>query len=199
VLPGEQCDPDTGGTSNAKRAASSSSSCDSDCSAPRCGDGFVNVVADEDCDDTYLASGTPAVTPTCDTDCTDAACGDGVINAAFIIRLLHDDAMTIAGEACDPGTGTSPSDPQRALADTADCDRDCSPVRCGDAYISVLAEEECEHPYRISPNAPTPTASCDEDCTFPACGDGKRNAAAGEDCDDGNTTSGDTCPGNCQL
>ena len=45
--------------------------CDVDCSRPKCGDGVVNELAGESCDDA-------GATATCDVDCTRPMCGDGV-------------------------------------------------------------------------------------------------------------------------
>jgi len=58
-----------------------SATCDDDCTAVECGDGYLNETAGETCDD----SGESA---TCDDDCTVAECGDGTVN-------------TTAGEDCD--------------------------------------------------------------------------------------------------
>jgi cysteine-rich repeat protein len=60
-----------------------SAECDADCTAPACGDGVINALAGETCDDGNLEP---------NDDCTDtcllASCGDGIINA---------------GEECDDG------------------------------------------------------------------------------------------------
>lgn len=57
--------------------------CNADCTTPVCGDGFVNTVAGELCDDV----GESLI---CNADCTPAVCGDGKPNLA-------------RGEACDLG------------------------------------------------------------------------------------------------
>lgn len=75
-----------------------------------CGDG-VRGEPDEACDD-------GAESATCDADCTLPACGDGVVNAR-------------AGELCDDGTGTTPTD----------CTTECS-VDAGVAVDSGATGEE---------------------------------------------------------
>lgn len=70
---GEACDE--GGVDTA--------TCDANCTAPACGDGYTNTVL-EQCDTGGVARAT------CDADCSLPMCGDGVINAA-------------AGESCEPG------------------------------------------------------------------------------------------------
>jgi cysteine-rich repeat protein len=72
-----------------------SADCDADCTAPACGDGIINALAGETCDDGNLEN---------NDDCTDqcllATCGDGIVNA---------------GEECDDGN-VAPDD---------DCTPDC--------------------------------------------------------------------------
>lgn len=189
---GKACDPNSGTTGNRRRASADSSSCDADCSAVRCGDGYENAAAGETCDDVYYASGSPANTATCDTDCTPAACGDGLVNNQFVIRYLFNNTTTAVGEACDPATGTT-GDPQRATLNTADCDHDCSVSRCGDGYVNSSAGEACDATAYQPGTIPPANAGCDPDCTLPACGDGIRNVPAGEECDDDNSENDDDC------
>ncbi|WP_083682578.1 DUF4215 domain-containing protein [Archangium sp. Cb G35] len=110
------------------------------------------------------------------------------------------------GEACDEGT-----------KNTATCNRDCSPPRCGDGLINEAANEECEpsdadpfcninctHGFcgdgivnlkkeecdsgkGISHGKSALTSTCNDDCTIPRCGDGIINKAAGEDCEPSDT------------
>lgn len=85
------------------------------CTAPMCGDGYVNTAAGETCESNNVDE------PDCNgMTCTAPACGDGYLNAA-------------AGEACDDG------------ADTANCNLDnCQPPTCGDGIINDAAGEECD-------------------------------------------------------
>jgi len=81
------CTSGPGGGAEFCDDAGVSATCDSDCSAPACGDGLTNGPAGEQCD-------TSGESATCDADCTNVQCGDGVINAT-------------AGEECDDGNTTS--------------------------------------------------------------------------------------------
>jgi hypothetical protein len=85
------------------------------CTAPTCGDGYINTVAGETCESNGVDE------PDCNgATCTAPSCGDAYINAA-------------AGEACDDG------------ANTASCNLDnCQPPMCGDGIINDAAGEECD-------------------------------------------------------
>ena len=83
-------DCDTGGDSQ---------TCDGDCTAPACGDGYHNPnfdppgpVAAEECD-------TGGNTQLCDSDCTTPMCGDMFVNPNFDPDLVD---PNIVGEECDP-------------------------------------------------------------------------------------------------
>jgi len=168
---GEQCDPDTGATSDPQSADENSATCDRDCSSVRCGDNFTNGDAGEECDDVYVTSGGKPHTDECDANCTDAACGDGTVNPAFEVDLLGS-SSTLPGEECDPASGMT-ADEKRATSDAATCDRDCSLPRCGDFYRNTVTEQ-CDDQFVASGPKPN-AATCDSDCTAPACGDGIQN------------------------
>ena len=85
------------------------------CTAPSCGDGYLNTAAGEDCESALIDSA-ECVGMTCKT----SVCGDSYTNAA-------------AGEACDDGE------------DTATCNlENCQPPMCGDGIVNVVANEDCE-------------------------------------------------------
>ena len=185
---GEECDRGPGG----------SSSCNPDCTASRCGDGIVNPLAGERCDDggasatcdgmcrpivcgdgvvsgaeecdTFGAGG-----PGCNADCTFSRCGDGVVNAAD-------------GEACDDG-------------DQDNCTWECAATCRGPTVRPVCGDgvrqcgEACD---QGSLNGAY--AACAADCSGPGpiCGNGVVEPAYGEVCDDGNTAGGDGCRPDCQ-
>jgi cysteine-rich repeat protein len=173
--PGESCDH--GGVPTA--------TCDSDCTPVTCGDGVINSMAGETCDDAGMSA-------TCNHDCTPAACGDGVANAA-------------AGEECDTGGSSASCDHDCTIArcgdgvinatagetcdasgvSTPSCDRDCTAPACGDDFVNAAAGEECD--------TASESTLCDADCTAAWCGDGMVNAMAGEECDDGNRVDSDGC------
>jgi hypothetical protein len=102
---GEACD-----------SATDTSACNANlCTAPSCGDNYVNTAAGEQCE----SNGVDSADCNAST-CTVPACGDGYVNAA-------------AGEACDDG------------ADTAACNAaNCQPPVCGDGIVNAAAGEECE-------------------------------------------------------
>lgn len=192
TLTGKQCDPGTGRTGNSRRADEDSATCDQDCSAVRCGDGYENQAAGETCDETYFATGSPPNTEDCDSDCTAPACGDGIQNTEFEIAFIASDATTsncpnfpCFTEQCDPNTGTT-GNPLRADGNSEFCDLDCSTARCADNHINPEAGEECEHPFQPS-NEPIPeTANCYANCTIPRCGDGREfDHLIDEECDPG--------------
>jgi cysteine-rich repeat protein len=89
---GEECDTGTVGNT---------AGCDLDCTLAVCGDGYHNVVAQEQCDDAVAS-------PQCETTCRLPVCGDGTTNR-------------LAGEECDDSNTTS--------GDT--CSAQCKLERCG--------------------------------------------------------------------
>ncbi len=172
-----------------------SATCDADCTAPLCGDGVLNLLAGENCDDgnlipsddcptncqpatcgdgfLHLTAPVPEVCDTagesmsCDADCTAPSCGDGTLNGT-------------AGEACDDG------------GESATCNVDCTTAMCGDLTVNNTAGETCDDGMR--------TTTCDSDCTAVSCGDGHVNMTDGEECDgDGAGNGGETlaCDTDC--
>jgi cysteine-rich repeat protein len=85
--------------------------CDSDCTAPMCGDKLLNKAAGETCDD-------GGDSMACDKDCTPAMCGDKVVNMA-------------AGETCDDGN----------MLNTDACVASCKVAKCGDSFVQAGVEE----------------------------------------------------------
>ncbi|WP_428269808.1 DUF4215 domain-containing protein [Haliangium sp.] len=186
---GEDCD--TGGDS---------ASCNSDCTAPVCGDGHVNLVV-EDCEPDAVDGGAPVNSADCNWDCTAPVCGDGLYNPE-------------AGETCDTAGDTESCDADCTAAecgdryrnsvsgeycddggvDTVNCDFDCSRAYCGDRYRNSARGEYCDE-------GGVDTMNCDFDCTSADCGDGYPNSARGEECDQGtnNADMPDRCRTNCRL
>jgi cysteine-rich repeat protein len=81
VDPGEDCDPG---------AAGDTASCDADCSAVSCGDGYLNAAAGEQCDDMDESTN-------CNTNCKPVTCGDGIWNRT---AEECDDGNTASGDGC---------------------------------------------------------------------------------------------------
>lgn len=190
-----------------------SQSCDSDCTLPICGDGYLNIAAGEACDD-----GNDSVLDACPSGapglCQRARCGDGFLEFG---REQCDDGNDIKTDACPSG----PPDDDKPT---------CRLTRCGDGYVNAAAGEICDdgngdntdacpdgiggtcQPARCGDGfkaddepcdtSGIDTVSCNADCTIPDCGDGHVNRAAAEDCDDGNRSNNDDCPdgvgGTCQ-
>ncbi len=125
--------------------------CDGDCTAVTCGDGYLNLIAGEQCDDGNTSAGDGCgsacdiegcgngiVEPgedcddagessTCDGDCTDVSCGDGLTNAA-------------AGEECDTSTGTLGCEDRGFSFGTLSCD----PITCAlDTNGCTLLDHRC--------------------------------------------------------
>ncbi len=210
---GEDCD--SGGQDTA--------SCDSDCTAPACGDRHVNTAAGEQCDE----GGVDATN--CDSDCTAVECGDGHLNRAAGEGC--DDGNTVAGDGCSPqcrieACGNGVLDPGEECddggVDTTNCDSDCTAPACGDRHVNTAAGEQCDDGNTVAGDGCSPqcqieacgngvldpgeacdeggvdTTNCDSDCTRPACGDRHVNTAAGEDCDDGGVDT-TTCDADCTF
>ncbi|MBX3246339.1 MAG: DUF4215 domain-containing protein [Myxococcales bacterium] len=107
-----------------------SPTCNPDCTPAVCGDGIVNAMAGESCDDGNTEPGdgcsatcvneecgngivdpgeqcdTRGESATCDPDCTNAVCGDGYVNMAAGEQC--DDGNTDAGDACSPTCQLTP-------------------------------------------------------------------------------------------
>ena len=186
---GEQCDD--GNFTNGD-------GCSWDCRRPFCGDRLVDtydkdgVSFTETCDDGNTTDGDG-----CAATCTSVElCGDGELNPRGY--TLQADAYgqasgtAIAGaEACDPAPGGV------HLAETADCNLDCTEAKCGDGKVNDAAGESCDPGTGtvVGNNdlALAPSADCNADCTVAACGDGKTNSNhkpnplvdRGEQCDFG--------------
>jgi cysteine-rich repeat protein len=153
-----------------------------------CGDGDVNSVVGEECDD-----GNQNDEDDCTADCRINICGDG-----------HRDMQGPETEDCDV-TGAP---------DTADCDGSsmaahaCTTAVCGDGYTNGAAGEVCDDGNTVSGDG------CKADCSsLEVCGNdlldshlpGTMNCNTAtmlgtncpEVCDDDNTTAGDGCSPNC--
>lgn len=176
--------------------------CDIDCTAAACGDGMLNTVAGEACDDgndsntdacavcqnaicgdSYTRSGYEECdmgtdTYFCDGNCTAPACGDSYINPAY--GESCDDSNAMGGDGCNCGTVES----GWSCTGTPSVCR----TTCGDNITA--GAEQCDMGAGDS-------ISCDGDCTYAVCGDSRINTAAGEACDDGNGNDTDACI-NCQ-
>lgn len=198
-----------------------SSTCDSDCTEPSCGDLLVNIANGEQCDDGngsdndactscqvafcgdgHVWSGREACDPaldpdTCYGDCTLSACGDGTVVAA-------------AGEVCDDGNQANETQCPYGTVFCTTCNASCSaPLQllgpyCGDGTLT--SPEACDDGNSLTEFAceygEESCAVCSSTCTpIPRlgsfCGDGVTNLPF-EVCDDGNTLACGTCAADCR-
>jgi len=148
------------------------------CKVSKCGDGYVNKAAGEECDDGILSA-------TCNSPvlCTKATCGDGYYNPK-------------ANEECDTG-GDTPACNGNSVGDLNhpnDSNSKCHIPSCGDNYTNKMFKNPDTQKFEECDTGAIDTSSCDFDCTTPVCGDGHVNKAAGEECDDGNLDNSDDCP-----
>lgn len=149
VQAGEACD-----------TAGPSASCNADCTASVCGDGFANAASGEVCDsarENVLG---------CDYDCSLPACGDGVLNSA--VEDCDDGNPADTGNGCSAqckynnvcGNGVVEGLPERCDGngvDTATCNADCTFPFCGDGYVNRAAGEQCDDLFRSDPGC---SATC---------------------------------------
>jgi hypothetical protein len=116
------------------------------CLLSRCGDGYTNAAAGEECDTDLGAVGDsrdcngPAAGS---QGCKPPRCGDEYVNAA-------------AGEECDTGLA---GDTATCIGSAADPAFACQTSRCGDTYVNTAAQEICD-----DGNA-SACGTCSADCT----------------------------------
>lgn len=124
------------------------------CTVSRHGDGIVNPLDGEACDDGAPDDVDPndgCESAACNADCTVSRHGDGIVNP------LH-------GEACDDGTpdAVDPTDG----CESSTCDTDCTRAACGDGLVNLLAGEACDDGNAVE------TDDCRTTCEWNFCGDG---------------------------
>ena len=146
--------------------------CRTNCQPQRCGDGIIDTAKGEVCDDGNNISGDG-----CSGDCkSNETCGNGIVD-------------TIKGEQCDAGVNNS-------NAPNAPCRTNCTLPKCGDGIIDTALGEVCDNG---GSNSNAPNSACRTTCVPARCGDGIiDNTLLGEVCDDGNTSYGDGCSGDCK-
>jgi cysteine-rich repeat protein len=146
-----------------------------------CGDGVLQAVNGEQCDDRNNIDGDG-----CDINC---AIEPGFIctSTSPAIGLSTSCSPTVCGdgigegeEECDDGNQSN----------NDDCTNDCLLPSCGDGFIQQ-GVEACDDGNSIN------TDACTNECTLPVCGDGFIQQGV-ETCDDGNTDDDDGCNALCQ-
>ena len=170
---GETCDD--GGVNTA--------SCNSDCTAPACGDGLHNAATGEACDDGHSSNGDG-----CLNDCTLPVCGDGFVQSG--VETCDDGTENGQPNKCNATcTGTTSADCGNHAVEagedcdeggvnTATCNADCSLPACGDGIRNPAAGEACDDGNASNDDG------CLNSCEVASCGDGLINAGV-ETCDDG--------------
>jgi cysteine-rich repeat protein len=193
---GEQCDPGTGSP------ATNSATCDSDCTLPVCGDGLLNTLHGETCDQ---GSANGDVCAYGDQNCS--RCNSTCTGLVSPGGPFCGDSTTNGPEVCDQGpqNGTQCGYGSTVcLGPTASpiCKSDCSGFIpnpngpfCGDGTVQAAFNEQCDPGGNTL--TPVDTAACDHDCSLAICGDGYINAMANEICDDGNSNACGTCSADC--
>ena len=186
---GEDCDE--GGVETA--------TCDADCSNPTCGDGDVNALAGEACDDSNTLNGDG-----CSSVCA-VESGYGCTGEPSTCSTTCGDGIVAGAEACDDG-GTSGGDGCSASCTVetgygcTGSPSSCSPV-CGDGLI--LGGEACDDGNASGGDGCSAVcqvetgygctgqpSSCDTIC-------GDSIPVGTEQCDDGNFNYGDGCRPDC--
>ncbi len=148
----------------------------SDPSCPRCGDGAVNVEAEE-CDD-----GNDDTTDACPSECNEARCGDGYHHAGHEDcddgEANSDDQADACRSNCQlPSCGDGVTDSNEGCDDGNDndgdgCLSDCTPNTCGDGFLDDQ-EEECDEG---AANDDADPEACRGDCSWSErCGDADGN------------------------
>lgn len=127
----EQCDE---GTQNSDAP---NARCRLNCTLARCGDGIVDSLLEEQCDDKNSDD-----EDNCLTSCKYNVCGDGIINKSI------DPQTQLPNETCD----------DKDEDDTNACTNYCT--TCGNGFIDVDAGEECDGGESPAQNNDT----CDRSC-----------------------------------
>jgi cysteine-rich repeat protein len=175
--------------------------CDADCTFVACGDGYINPVAGEMCDDGELNDDT--MPDACRTNCQEATCGDGITDSTEFCDRSGIERPTCDGDCSEVFCGDGYTNPTAEEScdpgdtDTFDCNLDCSEALCGDSYLNTAASESCDNG---SLNSDTEPDACRTDCQLAHCGDGVTDIA--ELCDDGPLNSDETpdaCRTDCQT
>jgi len=221
VEKGEDCDQGTGNNNNPNAL------CRTNCQFAHCGDGIIDTVLGEQCDngpqpDIYCSStcqqlcgngkidageqcdfgcSNSYAPNSCRPDCTNPKCGDGILDK---------------GEECDNGTLNSdkvggacrtncllPHCGDNVVDQGETCDNGVNAVgsgcdQCQSECGNGILDQGEECDYG-SLNSNTLPDSCRQDCRYPRCGDGILDSL--EVCDEGlrNGPNSDTCRSDCTL
>lgn len=137
---------------------------------PMCGDGTVDAILGEQCDDMNTADG-DGCSSTCQTEAGDD-CGNGMVEG----DEECDDGNTMDGDGCE-----------------ANCTLPPEEAVCGNGTPEI--GEECDDGNMDPDDGCEPDCTMTPEVEGPVCGDG--NVDEGELCDDGNMDPGDGCEPDC--
>ncbi|MEM6731273.1 MAG: hypothetical protein AAF658_06935, partial [Myxococcota bacterium] len=176
-----------GGPEQCDSFGEDSLNCDRDCSSPECGDGLVNAVVGEGCDDgnkdnsdqcpdgpqgscasAFCGDGFAWTTDGGGEDCDDGSNGDDTdfcTDACVEIPQVCGDGSVTGDEACDDSNTVSElptpvTDPDADYVSGEGCVRDCSvdPSQCHDGVLDP--GEECDLGVDPGDNLGSCTRSC---------------------------------------
>jgi len=168
------------------------------CVIPKCGDGYLDVLAGEACDDGNGDDGDG-----CARDCrSNESCGNGVRD----LGEQCDDGNAVDGDGCQstcrlPVCGDGVVDATQGEECDSGADNDnasdrcrltCRAPYCGDRIRDIGRGEACDDSNLIAGDGCTPDCSSDE-----SCGNGKVDPFTSEICDDGNLRNHDGCSPEC--
>jgi len=190
--------------------AVNSLTCDSDCTAPLCGDGLMNAAAGEECDDGGTVNGDgctslckdegycceQANSYACTGVTTRATCMDpgevfyegDSLNCSYSCNPYCGNSYTDAGEECDDGN----------YNDGDGCTYDCTLKYCclPDYSCSAMTPAACSAANGTFFGGYGAQSYCNYVCQ--SCGNGNFEPALGEECDDGNDDNSDACTNACR-
>jgi cysteine-rich repeat protein len=155
-----------------------------------CGDGVLDVLNSEQCDD-----GNTVHNDGCSAWCTIERCGDGFRQT----NEACDDGNLTSGDGCTFCTIDRCGDGRVNLFESCDdgntvnndgCSSTCRSERCGDGVRQT--NEACDDGNQTSGDG------CSF-CTIDRCGDRVINNNGAETCDDGNTVNNDGCSSTCRV
>jgi cysteine-rich repeat protein len=149
--------------------------CRSDCTKSFCGDGFKQEIMGEECDD---ASANGSSASLCTNDCK--------VKQVFQPVDRCGDGNTTGNEECDDGNSDN----------TDTCTSTCRNARCGDDYIQVSRNEQCDEGV-LNGAEISGQVRCTTSCTYPVAdndddGETPPSLPPVDDDDDGSTTTTNT-------
>ena len=187
VQAGEDCDPgiSMGGSEV------DTDTCTRFCKLSTCGDGYVNAIAGEQCDDANTSN-----EDACTNSCKPRGCGDGIVQVDLGEQCDTGGVDTVAcnGSTCTNNGGCGDGYANTAVGeqcdsggtDTATCvGSTCKLSFCGDRHVNRAAGEACDTAIRpLCPASGLTTLTvCDDTCAehHIACSC-SRAGASGENC-----------------